>query len=157
LLDLHLDGVVTAYDSEEDIVYYYSESMALGDCIIKLDTVYPEDGANKIEYIIQVSLWDDENVNAYKFIFYWDKPPVPLMIRNMVQQIVEFQAVSCMEHFIEFCKDMSIQYICSGDQDTEQHEDDIIEDVNYDLHILGTNEAMEALAFMGEDDETPNS
>lgn len=156
MFDLYLDGVVTAYDREEDTTYYYTESMAKGDCIVKIESRYPEDEDFSVEYLIQASLWDEENADAYKFIFYWGKPPVPLQIRSMVQQIVEFQAEACKESFLEFCKEMSTQYICSGDQDTEQHEESIIDDVNQDLYILGTKEALEALAFLEEQDETPN-
>jgi hypothetical protein len=150
LIELYLDEVVTAYDQEEEVTYYYTESMAIGDAIVKLESFYPEDTIASVEYMLQVSLWDDENANAYKFIFYWDKPPVPLVIRNMVQQITDYQAEACKEVFIEFCKEMSIQYICSGDQDTEEHEESIIDDVNFDLTILGTKEARDAITFLKE-------
>ena len=143
LQNLHLKGLITAYAGEEDIEYYYTDSMAKGDCIIKFDHLHTEDS---VEHLISVSLLND--LIAYEFIVYWSKPLEPLLIRSVVQQIIEFQANASKEEFIEFLKDMSTQYICSADQDSERHAEEVFDGVNFDLSILG---------FEAPKNETTNS
>ena len=124
MIDLFTKGINHFYDTEEEVIYYYTDSMREKNCVIRLEDTYMNDD---LQHYLAVDLL--VTGDAYQFGMYWDAPLAPLVMRRMIKDIVVFIKYNRVDTIIEFLKEMSVEYMSSSSQSMESHQVGIARDV----------------------------
>jgi hypothetical protein len=131
LIETFINGVKSFYDVDNEVIYHYTNSMIENACCIKVEPTFMRD---EVQEMFSVQVLEEDN--AYSFVMYWDEPLAPLVLRRMIKDVVIFQKYKSKDIFIEFLKEMSVQYTSSAMQSIEGHRDEMFAEVTYDLGII---------------------
>lgn len=138
MIDTFISGVKTFYNVECEAIYHYTDSMRNSACCIKIEPTFNNDD---VQEMVQVNVLDLENKNAMTFVMYWDEPLPPLVLRRMIKDIVVFQKYKSHDIFIEFLKEMSVQYMEAVGQDIPEHSQEVFDDICMDIELINEVEA----------------